>query len=172
MPTTRPACRRSFTRRIGDPNISYFNLQAAAYIQDDIRVRKGLTLSPGARYEVQTHLSDYNNIGPRFGVTWAPTKSGHTTLRASAGVFYDWLGAGTYEQTLRVDGFHEQELNIIDPAFPNPGNIGLVPPTDRYLLANHLQMPRSERLSAGIDQTFSPKLRVSVSYSDIARHPA
>ena len=42
--------------------------------------------------------------GPRFGVTWAPFKGGKTTLRASAGVFYDWLSGGTYEQTLRVDG--------------------------------------------------------------------
>ena len=76
---------RSYTRRIGDPNISYKNLQAGFYVQDDIRVRKSLTLSPGVRFEAQTHLKDYSNVGPRFGVTWAPFKSGKTTLRASAG---------------------------------------------------------------------------------------
>src|SRR5206468_6048341 len=58
----------SYTRRIGDPNITYRNVQAALYLQDDIRVRKNLTLSPGLRYEAQTHLRDYNNIGPRFGM--------------------------------------------------------------------------------------------------------
>src|SRR6266545_4693602 len=73
---------RSYTRRIGDPNIDYFNLQAAGYLQDDIRIRKGLTLSPGLRYEAQTHLSDYSAFGPRIGITWAPFKSGKTTLRA------------------------------------------------------------------------------------------
>ena len=67
---------RSYTIRIGDPNIDYKNLQAGVYLQDDIRVRKNLTLSPGVRYEAQTHLSDYNNFGPRFGVTWSPGKSG------------------------------------------------------------------------------------------------
>ena len=55
---------RSYTRRIGDPNIDYFNLQAAVYIQDDIRVRKGLTITPGLRYEAQTHLSDFNVVRP------------------------------------------------------------------------------------------------------------
>ena len=93
----------------------------AWYLQDDIRVRKNLTLSPGIRYEAQTHLSDYNNFGPRFGVTWSPGKSGKTTLRGSAGIFYDWLSTNTYEQTLRVDGFRQQEMNIINPSYPIPG---------------------------------------------------
>jgi hypothetical protein len=62
----------SYTLRIGDPNITYKNVQAGLYVQDDIRVRKNLTLSPGLRYEVQTHLRDYNNVGPRFGMTWSP----------------------------------------------------------------------------------------------------
>ena len=159
---------RSFTRRIGDPNIEYFNLQAAVYVQDDIRVRKGLTLTPGLRYEAQTHLSDFNAFGPRFGVTWAPFKSGKTTLRASAGVFTDWLAANTYEQTLRVDGLRQQELNIVNPAYPDPGNVGLVPPINKYLLADDLQMARSVRLSAGVDYAFNPFSRLGVSYAHVS----
>ena len=83
--------------------------------------RKNLTLSPGVRYEAQTHVGDFANIGPRFGVTWAPFASGQTTLRGSAGIFYDWLPTSTYDQSLRVDGFRQQELNIVNPSFPDPG---------------------------------------------------
>src|SRR5205807_8242320 len=155
------------TRRIGDPNISYWNLQSGAYIQDDIRVRKGLTLSPGLRYEVQTHLRDYNGLGPRFGVTWAPFKNGKTTLRASAGIFYDWLNSGIYEQTLRVDGFRQQELNIANPTFPDPGNIGIVPPTNKYLLADDLQMARNTRVSVGVDYAMTSKVRIGTTYAHI-----
>jgi len=158
---------RSYTRRIGDPNIDYVNVQAGFYIQDDIRVRKGLTLTPGVRYEVQTHLRDYNGVGPRFGVTWAPFKNGKTTLRASAGIFYDWLNSGTYEQTLRVDGFRQQELDIINPAFPDPGNVGVVPPINKYLLGDELQMARNVRLSAGVDHAFTPKIRIGTTYAHI-----
>ena len=158
---------RSYTRRIGDPNIQYWNVQAAAYGQDDIKIRKGLTLSPGLRYEIQTHLQDSTAFGPRFGITWAPFKKGKTTLRASAGVFYDWLNSGTYEQTLRVDGFRQQELNIVNPSFPDPGTSGIVPPTNKYLLAGDLQMARNTRLSLGIDQAFTPKVRAGVTYAHI-----
>ena len=49
---------RTYTRRIGDPNIRYSTCRRAWYLQDDIRVRRGLTLSPGVRYEAQTHLDD------------------------------------------------------------------------------------------------------------------
>ena len=141
---------RSFTRRTGDPNIDYRNIQAGIYLQDDIRVRKNLTLSPGIRYELQTHLSDVNNFGPRFGVTWSPGKSGKTTLRGSAGIFYDWLSTGTYEQTLRVDGFRQREVNIIDPSYPDPGPPGPGSPTNRYLLGDDLRMQRFTRLQRGL----------------------
>ncbi len=156
---------RTYTRRIGDPNINYYNLQFGWYLQDDIRVRRGLTLSPGVRVEMQTHLHDYNNIGPRFGVTWAPFRGGKTTLRASAGIFYDWLQTGTYEQTLRIDGSRQQELNIVDPPYPQAGDIGRIPPTNRYFLGEDLAMARTSRVSAGVDHAFTPRLRASATYA-------
>ena len=90
---------RSYTRRIGNPSIDYWNVQAGVYVQDDMRISKNLTLSPGIRFEAQTHLADHSNVGPRMGITWSPFKAGKTSLRASAGIFYDWLSSGTYEQT-------------------------------------------------------------------------
>ena len=156
---------RSFTRRTGDPNVSYTNVQGAAYIQDDIKVRKGLTVTGGVRYEAQTHVDDLLNFAPRAGITWAPFKSGKTTLRGSWGMFYDWLSTGTYSQTLQLDGFRQRELNIINPSFPDPGAIGTIPPSNRYLLAEDLPMAYSQRLSAGIAQTISRRITSNVLYS-------
>jgi len=157
---------RSYTRRIGDPNINYWNLQAGAYLQDDIRVRRNLTLSPGIRYEAQTHLSDLNNFGPRFGVTWSPGQAGKMTLRASAGIFYEWLSTGIYEQTLRVDGERQKEVNINNPSYPDPGTGGgVTPPTQRYQLNDDLQMQRFTRVSAGIDRGLGKMLRVNATYA-------
>jgi hypothetical protein len=157
---------RSYTRRIGDPSIDYNNVQAGLYVQDDIRVRKNLTLSPGVRYEAQTHLSDWNNVGPRFGVTWSPGSSGKWTLRGSAGIFYDWLPTSIYEQTLRVDGYRQQEVNILNPSFPDPGSAaGTTPATNRYLLADNLQMQRNARVSAGFDRGLTKMIRVNATYA-------
>jgi hypothetical protein len=155
---------RSFTRRIGDPLIRYFNLQSGIYLQDDIRVRRNLSLSPGLRYEAQTHVSDFNNVAPRFGVTWSPGTSGRTSMRASAGIFYDWLNTGTYEQTLRIDGFRQQELNIEYPSYPDPGvDSGFVPPVNRYLLGN-VVLPRQVRFSAGAERALG-RLRVGFTFA-------
>jgi hypothetical protein len=158
---------RSYTRRIGNPLIEYFHLQSGIYIQDDIRLRKNLTLTPGLRYEAQTRLDDYSNFAPRFGITWAPFASGKTTLRTSWGIFYDWLTTGTIEQVLRIDGFRQQELNIINPSYPDPGIDGVVAATNRYLLDDDLVMARNNRVSAGIQQQVTSKFSVGATYSDI-----
>ncbi len=157
----------SYTRRVGDPTIAYRNVQAAVYVQDDIRVHRNLTLSPGVRYETQLHVHDFANLGPRFGVTWAPFKGAKTTLRASAGVFYDWLNTNTFEQAARVDGFHQQELNILSPSFPDPGDLGVFPPVSRYVLDDQQQMPRNVRGSGGVDHTVGPRLRVGLLYAHV-----
>ena len=155
---------RSFTRRIGDPLIDYFNLQGGLYVQDDIRVRPNLSLSPGVRVELQTHVHDFSNVGPRFGLTWSPGTGGRTTLRASAGLFYDWLNTGTYEQTLRVDGVRQRELNIADPAFPDAGDEGLLPPVNRYLLGD-LDLPRQVRFSGGAERTITRTMRLGATWA-------
>jgi hypothetical protein len=155
----------NFSRRIGDPSISYDNVQGSVYMQDDIRVRTNLTVTPGLRYELQTHVHTFDNIGPRFGVTWAPTPSGHTTLRGSVGLFYDWLPTSTYDQVVRIDGFHQQEINISNPSFPVLPGGGVVPPVNRYLLDPSFATPRITRLSAGVDQALAKVTRVAMTYS-------
>ncbi len=155
----------NYSRRVGDPSIAYGNVQAAIYVQDDIRVRKNLSLTPGIRYELQNHVQDHANVGPRFGVTWAPTSAGLTTLRASAGVFYEWLPTSTYDQSVRVDGLHQREINIVDPTFPVDETSAVVPPVNRYLLGAGYHAPRIERISTGVDQRFRKVNQVSVTYS-------
>lgn len=164
----------NYTRRIGDPNISYRLFDGSFYTQDDYRIRKNLTLSAGVRYEIQSHVSDKLNFGPRVGLTWAPFKGGQTTLRGSAGLFYDWMPTSTYDQTLRVDGQRQQEINIVDPSYPDPGTSGEIPPTNRYVLDPAYHLPRTTRVSAGIDQGLLKVIRVSATYSyqhgsDLAR---
>ena len=155
---------RNFTRRIGDPLIIYSHVMGAAYAQDDFRIRQNLTFSPGLRYELQTHVHDLSGFGPRLGLTWAPGKNGRTTIRTSYGVFYNWLSTGTYEQTLRVNGFRQQEINIVNPAYPDVGGAASISATNKYVLGD-LKMERVHRYSAAIDRAFSPRMRGSLTFS-------
>jgi hypothetical protein len=163
--TGRP---RNYTQRLGDPLVAYSHLEAGLYVQDDFRLRQNLTFSPGLRYEAQTHVHDLTGFAPRLGLTWAPGKDGRTTLRTSWGVFYNWLGANVYEQTLRVNGIRQREINIVNPTYPELGGDGTISATNKYVLGD-LKMERIYRYSAGIDRTVSPKMRTSLAFS-IARY--
>ena len=136
----------------------------ARTFQDDYRPKKGLTLSPGVRYSYQTRVDDLAAFEPRLGVTWAPTKSGNTTLRASAGIFHGWLDPGIWWQTVRYDGDHQREVVISNPPFPDPGASGPIPLTNTYRLGAY-RLNKNIRYSAGIDQKFSPRASVNVLFN-------
>jgi hypothetical protein len=153
-----------YTREIGDPRIAFSMVQGAAYFQDDVRVSKALTFSPGVRYSIQQYVHDYLGIEPRMGMTWAPFKSGKTTLRVSTGLFHGFLGSYIYGQTVRYDGTHYLQLTIANPGFPDAGDGGTVPADSRYLLGD-VKLNKNLRHSAGIDQAITPKLRVSFIYA-------
>ena len=155
-----------YMRELGDPSFRYSTLVAAVYVQDDVRVSKGLTLTPGLRYSMQTHVSDWKGYEPRFGLTWSPLKSGKTTLRASTGIFHGFLPPFVYEQTLRYDGTHQRQFIVTNPTYPDPGTTGTTPLTNKYVLGN-FHLNRNVRHSAGIDQVVTRRLRVSVLYNYI-----
>jgi hypothetical protein len=161
----RPA---NYTRRAGDPLVEYSLWQGAFYIQDDWRARKNLTVNWGVREEFQTQLSDHWNLAPRGGLTWSPFKGGKTTIRAGGGLFYEWLDADTYEQTLRVDGVHQQDMIIVNPGYPDPSVGGAsqeVLPPSKYLLADGLVMPKRALGLIALTQQVSQAFGLNLSYT-------
>jgi len=161
----RPA---TYTRRLGDPFVRYSHWQAGLFVQDDWRARKNLTLSGGLRYELQTHLGDRWNVAPRAGFAWSPFAGGRTTVRGGGGIFYDWLDAQTYEQTLRVDGLRQQDLVVRNPGYPDPfaGDASQeVLPTSKFLLPPGLVMPTRAMINVGVSQQIRPMFTVNVNYN-------
>jgi hypothetical protein len=160
-----------YTRSLGAPEVEYRNLQGAFYFQDDIRVRRGLTFSPGVRYTRQERVKDPAAFEPRFGFTWAPFTDGRTTFRGSAGIFHSWLPLQLIEQTLRLDGEQQREIIIRNPTYPEPGDeIVRSLPTSKYLIGDGFKLGRNLRYSAGIDQVLSPRVRTNILYNYIHLH--
>lgn len=155
-----------YTQRIGDPRVSYSQYDFGWYIQDDYRVRKDLTVSFGVRQELQTHVGDKFNLAPRVGFVWSPRKSGSITFRGGAGIFYDWLGAQTYEQTLRVDGNHQRDLVVTHPGFPNPfsGGIQTTLPPSVIQLDPNLRIPYLVQASIGVETNPFKLFRLTTNY--------
>jgi hypothetical protein len=158
----RPA---TYSRRTGDPALSYTNFQLGWYWQDDFRVRKDLTLSYGVRQELQSHLGDHSNFAPRLGFAWSPLKSGRVTLRGGAGVFYDWFTASSYEQTVRVDGVRQRDLIVTSPGFPDPLlSDGRALPPSRIQSDPDLQMPYVLQSSVGMETQLFKRFRFQTDY--------
>jgi hypothetical protein len=158
LPTT-------FTRTIGDPRVEASQLQAGFYLQDDFRVRTDLTVSGGLRQEIQSHIGGFH-IAPRGGIAWSPLRSGRTTVRAGGGVFYDWFEAQAYEQTVQLDGTHQQIETIVQPRYPDPtlGGRAFVLPPGRVQLARDLGQPQLHEAIAGVEQQLPGDVRVNAMF--------
>ncbi|MEW6207028.1 MAG: carboxypeptidase regulatory-like domain-containing protein [Acidobacteriota bacterium] len=155
-----------FSRRAGDPRVEFDQHQFAWYWQDDWRVTKSLTLSYGIRHEVQTNLEDKNNFAPRVGVAWSPFKDGKTTIRAGAGIFYDWFAAPIFEQTLKVDGRRQRDIVIQNPCYPDPLGCGsqIILPPSRIQVADSLRMPYVAQASIGVQRELFAGAQLRANY--------
>ena len=155
-----------YTQRIGDPTVKYRQYQFGWYVQDDFRVQKNLTLSFGVRHELQNHVDGKFNFAPRFGFVWSPLKSGAVTFRGGSGIFYDWFGAQTFEQTLRVDGQRQRDLVITNPGFPNPlsGGMQTILPPSRIQTDPDLQIPYIIQASIGMETSPFKLFRLTTNY--------
>jgi hypothetical protein len=155
----------NFTRRTGDPRVEYSTAQAGFYVQDDWRVARSLLISPGVRAGLQSHAGAAVNLSPRISAAWSPYRSGSLTLRGSYGYFYDWIAGDLYKQSLLIDGYRQREVNLVRPSYPDPGDAGDAPPTNRYLWSEELALPTTHRVSLGAERTLTKNSRASVSYS-------
>jgi hypothetical protein len=155
----------NFSRRTGDPRVRYGNAQVGVYAQDDYRAHKSLMVSYGVRYEVQSLVGGRGSLSPRLSLTWSPVESGRTTFRGGAGYFTDWLAPEIHEQTLRVDGVRQREINVRNPAWPDAPADGVLLPTNRYSLAPGLDLPAAAIANAGVEQLLPGSIRLNATYT-------
>jgi len=156
-----------YTVSTGEPHLGFGLWQFAGYVQDDIRVKSNFTLSPGLRYESQTHLADRNNFAPRLGFAWAPFKGQNTVIRGGAGVFYQQLEEGRLAEALRYDGVRQRQVIVSRPRLPDP--LGGRPidsfPASINRLANDLRTPYQMHAAVGIEQRLPHDAVLTVTYN-------
>jgi hypothetical protein len=116
-----------FTQNRGNPGVSYHQIEYSSFIQDEMRLRRSLSLSLGARYEFQSNLAYHKNVAPRVALSFAPGR-GETVIRAGAGLFYDRLPPVMQQQSLLYDGIHGSQIMKRNPGYPVPFPPGQIPP--------------------------------------------
>jgi hypothetical protein len=148
-----------FSIRVGGPSIFYEKAHyGSMFVQDKWRVNKRLTLSLGARYDLEIipiaetddplvtkYPTDRNNVQPRVGLTY-DLGGGHSVVRGGYGRFYDKthfeLIGGLYTGTPFTNSF---TVNFpTGAADPNP-RLGLLP-TDSTLANGPTITPATQAL--------------------------
>jgi hypothetical protein len=157
---------QQFSRRTGDPLVSYDRLEFSWFAYDEVEMRDGLRFGFGFRHDIQSLLDDGNNIAPRASLSWTPREKPKTTVTAGLGLFNEWYQPWVYEQTLQLDGTRLRDVIIRDPGYPNPlggqGVEALPPPSIIRESPDDLDMPYTARASVGLEHRFSQQLRVQL----------
>jgi hypothetical protein len=158
-----------FTINAGDPNLSFRLWNFAGYVQDEIRLRPGFSISPGLRYETQTDPTDRNNFAPRLGFALSPFKSQITVIRGGAGIFYQQLEEGQLAQALRYNGVRQRQVIINHPVFPDPfaGQPITSFPSSVSRLADNLGAPYQLHSAIGLERRLPADLILTVTYKYI-----
>ncbi len=127
-----------YTQFAGSGTVNAHKHQIAFYLQDEWRVRPGLTISPGFRYEMAlfpdylpatvpqnrhplaTEIPDDKGmVGPRLGVAWDVRQNATTVVRAAAGIFYAPPYITLFEQAMASNGGNPEissNVNLNTPA--------------------------------------------------------
>src|SRR5262249_4358346 len=113
-----------FTQTFGNTVVSQTNPNIGFYARDEWKVSPSFTLNLGVRYDLQllkTIATDTNNISPRAGFAWSPSKSRRTVIRGSFGLFYDRVPLRAVANALLSSG------NTTDLSSTSQVSVGLSP---------------------------------------------
>jgi hypothetical protein len=116
-------CFRSFTQSFGEQSVAFRTQEWAGFVEDSWRLRPGLNLNAGLRYEYEllplpqnpnpaldaifgergaTSIlpEDRNNFGPRIGASWAPFGPRQGVVRIGYGIYYGRVPGATVQSAL------------------------------------------------------------------------
>jgi hypothetical protein len=96
-----------FQQAFGEPSQFQSNPNFGVFAQNEWRLRPGLTVNAGLRYDVQwlpdPIETDANNVAPRVGLAWAPGDR-KTVIRAGYGIYYERIPLRATSNALQRDG--------------------------------------------------------------------
>ena len=172
-------CYSYYTQSFGPTSFQFQSADYAGFVADEWKLRPGLSLSLGLRYEYEqlpnTNKAlvnpeipqsarlphDNNNFGPRLGLAWDLTGAGHTVLRAGYGIYYGRIINSTAYSALTQTGalagqrpYYFKPLDTGTPPFPFvfSGTPYLSVAPAAVYFDSHFQNPEIEQSELSLEQ--------------------
>jgi hypothetical protein len=160
----------SFVQQQGTSQLVYWQRVIGLFAQDEMRVRPGLSIAFGLRYDWQNYISNPKNFAPRASFAFTPTSSRKIVFRGGAGVFYETTGQEAIADMLRFNGQTLRQIVLSNPSYPNPFTVGGVAqtlPNSIVRFAPDLRLPYSLQYSFGVETQLQKSTTFTATYVGI-----
>ena len=151
----------TFQQAFGAPNQFQSNPNAGFFVQDEWRVRSGLTINAGLRYDLQflpqPIQTDKNNFAPRLGLAYAPGDR-RTVIRVSAGIYYDRIPLRATSNALQRDG----SKYVVVQFSPTQAGAPLFPNVLTAQPTTLLTKPNITRIDPNIETSYSEQVNLQI----------
>ncbi len=157
----------SFVQQQGTSQLLYWQKEVGLFVQDEMRVRQGLSIAFGLRYDWQNYISNPKNFAPRLSFAYAPGKSRKVVFRGGTGIFYETTGQAAIADMLRFNGQTLRQIVLSNPSYPNPFTAGGVPqtlPNSIVRFAPDLRLPYNLQYSFGVETQLQKSTTFTATY--------
>jgi hypothetical protein len=174
---------QGYTQTFGNSVVSLNNPNIGMYVQDEWRPGERLTVNAGVRYDVEglpTVAADTNNVSPRIGIAYAPSRNGGTVVRANIGLYYDRIALRPLANALLSANNTTNASQAVlasytftpgQPGAPTFPAVAAAPPAGALLnfslMDAHLPSASSLQTSLEIEQAIGARGALSVSYQHL-----
>jgi hypothetical protein len=149
----------------GEGHLVFLEKVVSGFIEENMRLKPNLSVSLGARYYWQNYFhDDSNNVAPRFGFAYAPSKNSKTVIRGGAGVFYDRTGPRPIADLLHFNGVSLLRFIASDPTYPVTPSSLVGVPTSVVVLDPRTRIPYTLQYSLGVERQVTAKSTFSATY--------
>ena len=160
----------SFVHQQGTSQLVYWQKEMGLFAQDEIRIRSGLSIALGLRYDWQNYISNSKNFAPRVSFALAPSRSRKIVFRGGAGIFYETTGQAAIADMLRFNGQTLRQIVFSNPSYPNPLTVGGVAqnlPSSIVRFAPDVRLPYDLHYSFGVETQLQKSTIFTATYSGI-----